>query len=79
MTENTSISTSCHRQGNKIMAAGAYSQRQIDKSLKPGQTHQKIIKDNLLSEFKVGDRLHTLCAPDSDDSNDAKPRVELQL
>jgi len=79
MTENTNISTSGHRQGNKIMAAGEFSQRQIDRSLKFRQAWQKIIKDYLVSEFKVGNRLLVLCAPEFDDSNGAKPPVELLL
>ena len=79
MTENTNISTSGHRQDNKIMAAGEFSQRQIDWSLKLGQARQKIIKDDLGSEFKVDDRLLVLFAPEFDDSDGAKPRVELLL
>ena len=78
MTENTNISTSGHRQDNKIMAAGEFSQRQIDWSLKLGQARQEIIKDDLGSEFKV-DRLLVLFAPEFDDSDGAKPRVELLL
>jgi len=79
MTENTNISTSGHRQGNKIMAAGEFSQRQIDRSLKFKQARQKIIQDEMISEFKVADRLLVLCAPEFDDSNGAKPPVELLL
>ena len=79
MTEYTNISTSGHRQGNKVMTAGEYSQRQIDRSLIFGQARQKIIKDDLISEFKVGDRMLVLCASGFDDSNGAKPCVELLL
>ena len=61
------------------MAAGEFSQRQNDRSLKLGQAWQKIIKDYLVSEFKGGDRLLVLCTPEFDDSNGAKPRVELLL
>ena len=79
MTENTNISTSGHRQGNKIMTAGEFSQRQIDWSLKLGQARHEIIKEDQGSEFKVDDRLLVLFAPDFDDSNGAKPRLELLL
>jgi len=61
------------------MAAGEFSQRQIDRSLKFRQAWQKIIKDYLVSEFKVGNRLLVLCAPEFDDCNGANPRVELLL
>lgn len=61
------------------MTAGEYSQRQIDRSLIFGQARQKIIKDNLISEFKAGDRMLVLFAPEFDDSNGAKPRVERLL
>lgn len=79
MTENTNISTSGHQQGNIIMVAGKFSQRQIDWSLKLGQARQEIIKEDQGSEFKVDDRLLVLFAPDFDDSNGAKPRLELLL
>ena len=79
MTENTNISTSDHRQGNKIMVAGKFSQRQIDWSLKLGQARQDITKDDLGSEFKVDDKLLVLFAPEFDDSDGAKPRIELLL
>ena len=61
------------------MTAGEYSQRQIDRSLIFGQARQKIIKDNLISEFKAGDRMLVLFAPEFDDSYGAKPRVERLL
>ena len=61
------------------MTAGEFSQRQIDWSLKLGQARQEIIKDDLGSEFKVDDRLLVLFAPEFDDSDGAKPRVELLL
>jgi len=61
------------------MAAVEFSQRQIDWSLKLGRARQEIIKDDLSLECKVDDRLLVLFAPDFDDSNGAKPRVELLL
>ncbi len=61
----------------KEKKSGELSQRQIDKSLKLGLERQKIIKDYLISKFKIDGGRLILCAPEYDDSGDAKPRVEL--
>ena len=61
------------------MAAGEFSQRQINRLLKLGQARQKIIKDYLISECKIGEKLLVHCAPEFDDSDGAIPHIELLL
>lgn len=61
------------------MAAGEFSLRQINGSLKLGQARLIIIKDYLISEFKVADSLLVLCAPEFYHSYGATQRVELLL
>ena len=70
---------SLRKEDAKEKAPGELSQRQIDKAVKLGHVRQKIIKDYLISEFKVDDGRLILCAPEYDNSKDAKPRVELLI
>jgi outer membrane protein OmpA-like peptidoglycan-associated protein len=75
----TIADVSLRKEDAQEKAPGELSQRQIDKSVKLGQVRQKVIKDYLISEFKVSDGRLILCAPEYDDSKDAKPRVELLI
>lgn len=64
---------------SKEKSPAGLSQRQIDKLRKLGSMRQKAIKDYLVSKFKINDGRLILCAPQYDDSNNAKPRVELLI
>ncbi len=63
----------------KDKSTAALSERQIKKSLKLGQERQKIIKDFLISKYKISDGRLILCAPEYDDSKEARSRVELLI
>lgn len=55
------------------------SKSQIEKSHKLGETRGKNIRDYLISKFNVDKGRLVLCAPEYDESEDARPRVELLI